>query len=126
MSKFNDFRFEGLDMWECSNKYMTMKRVSADENKIVVLVNNSHLRKTKFGYALILDRNHVVFLKEWQVERSYFTAEWDGSEVLLTRRYWNVKEWGEFEEFMHDDEPLSFDHWLKTAKEQIVEVRWSK
>ena len=33
---FNDFRFEGLDYKEASNKYLTMKRVNAEGTKCVV------------------------------------------------------------------------------------------
>ena len=53
--------------------------------------------------------------------------------MLLTREYFNVKEWGEHDEF--DDEPknLNFDAWLEAAKEQnavdeegekINKVKW--
>lgn len=40
---FNEFRFQGLDFKSLSNKYWTMKRVNADESKIVVRVADSHL-----------------------------------------------------------------------------------
>ena len=86
---FNNFRFEGLNYKDASNKYYTMDRVSADESKIVVKVASTQIIETKFGYALILDYNHVVFLKSWQVSDNYF-----GIEVLLNKEYWNVKEWG--------------------------------
>lgn len=130
-SDFNDFRFKGLEYKSCSNQYLTMKRVSDDENKIVVKVADSHLLKTKYGYALILDRTRVVFLKDWQVSDSYF-----GNEIILQREYFNVKEWGEHDEFFENDEFLSFDAWLKVAKEQenlvdedgikLNPVRWKK
>lgn len=116
---FNEFRFGGLNnRYEVSNQYMTMDRVSEDENKIIVKVAAEHLIQTKYGYALILDRTHVVFVKEWAVDENWF-----GNEVLLTREFWNVKEWGVHDEF--DDEPqnLDFNTWLNAAKEQdkIVE-----
>jgi len=52
-------------------------------------------------------------LKDWQVSQNYY-----GSEVLLQRDFFNVKEWGEFDDF--DDEPknLTFDEWLDAAKAQ--------
>lgn len=65
-----------------------MDRVSEDENKIVVKVADTHLLKTKFGYALILNANNVVFIKDWQVSQNYF-----GNEVLLTREYFIPKQW---------------------------------
>lgn len=132
---FNDYRFSGLHYINASNKYLTMQRVSDDNNKIVVKVADSHLQRTKYGYALILDYNHVVFIKDWQVSSNYY-----GNEVLLTREYFKVKEWGEFDDFgaADDESELTFEHWLEVAKEQsyIIEeegiyspgnpVRWEK
>lgn len=134
-SKFNDYRFEGLHYIAASNKYFTMQRISDDENKIVVKVADSHLQRTKYGYALILDYNHVVFIKDWQVSENYY-----GNEVLLTREYFNVKEWGEFDDFgaADNENELTYDYWLKVAREQsFIEeddgvkrpgnpVRWEK
>lgn len=110
---FNNFRFEGLNWYQYSNKYYSMDRVSADESKIVVKVGESHILKTKFGYALILDYSHVVFLKDWQVSDNYF-----GVEVLLQKEYFIVKEWGTFEDFGDEPENLDFNTWLEAAKAQ--------
>lgn len=110
---FNDFRFDGLNWRQSSNEYLTMERVSEDENKIVVKVAPEHLMRTKYGYALILDYSHVVFLKSWQVSDNYY-----GTEVMLTRDFFNVKEWGEHEAFGDEPENLTYDNWLKVAKEQ--------
>lgn len=110
---FNDFRFDGLNWRQSSNEYLTMERVSEDENKIVVKVAPEHLMRTKYGYALILDYSHVVFLKSWQVSDNYY-----GTEVMLTRDFFNVKEWGEHEAFCDEPENLTYDNWLKVAKEQ--------
>lgn len=110
---FNDFRFDGLNWRQSSNEYVTMERVSDDENKIVVEVAPEHLIRTKYGYALILDYSHVVFLKSWQVSDNYFATE-----VMLTREFFNVKEWGEHEAFGDEPENLNYNTWLETAKEQ--------
>ena len=129
---FNEFRFSGLNFREKSNKYLTMNRVSADESKIVVKVADSHLLPTKFGYALILDCNHVVFLKDWQVSRNYF-----GNEVLLNKEFFQVKEWGDFsDEFDEEPQNLHFEHWLEVAiaqenytdedGEKLNSVAWEK
>lgn len=112
-SDFNDFRFDGLNWSQYSNNYLTMSRVSADESKIIVKVSRSHILQTKYGYALILDNSHVVFLKEWQVSDNYF-----GVEVLLQKAFWTVKEWGCFDEFGDEPQNLDFNEWLSTAKEQ--------
>lgn len=134
-ANFNEFRFDGLHYISASNKYLTMQRVSDNEDKIVVKVADSHLKRTKYGYALILDYNHVVFIKDWQVSSNYY-----GNEVLLTREYFKVKEWGEFDDFgeVDDENELTYDYWLEIAKDQsfIIEddgiksfgnpVRWDK
>lgn len=127
---FNNFRFEGLNLKDVSNKYFTMDRVSKDEKKIVVKVSNTHVLETKFGYALILNRNHVIFLKNWQISNNWF-----GVEVLLNKDYWNVKEWGKFDEFEEDIESLEWTTWFEAAKDQsrkdddgkpINPVKWKK
>lgn len=121
---FNEFRFAGLDFKSASNKYWTMKRVNADETKIVVKVDESMLQPTRYGYALILDDKHVVFIKDWQVNINYF-----GCEVLLTKEYFNVKEWGTWESFGDEPQNLEWAEWLRVAKlQQDAEtvVKWEK
>ena len=110
---FNEFRFSGLNYRDKSNKYFTMDRVSEDETKIVVKVADSHLLKTKYGFALILNAEHVVFLKDWQVSDNYY-----GIEVLLTKEYFTPKKWGEFPDFDYEEENLTWEEWLETAKAQ--------
>lgn len=111
---FNNFRFEGLNHREQSNKYFTMDRINADETKIVVKVADEHLLKTQYGYALILDNAHVVFIKAWQVSENYF-----GNEVLLTKEFFTVKEWGDFSEhFDSEEDMLVWETWVQIAKEQ--------
>ena len=111
---FNEFRFAGLNHREKSNKYFTMNRVSEDENKIVVKVGDSHILKTKYGYALILNAEYVVFLKDWQVDQNFY-----GNEVILTKEYFTPKKWGDFSDnFGYEEENLDWNEWLETAKEQ--------
>lgn len=117
---FNEFRFKGLNPKKYSNHYLTMNRVSDDKEKIVVKVGDAHLEKTLYGYALILDRTRVVFLKNWQVSQNYY-----GNEVLLDKNYFVVKTWGEHNLFSNSDENLSFDAWLEAAEAQKEnEVKW--
>ena len=128
--EFNDYRFEGLNWRQYSTKYMTMNRVSTDENKIVVRISGEHLLQTRYGYALILDNTHVVFVKNWQVSINAY-----GKEVLLTREYFDVKEWGQHDEFDEEPQNLKFDEWLEVAKaqdnnidqdgEKMCKVRWA-
>lgn len=129
---FNAFRFAGLDHKDLSNKYFTMNRVSEDEKKIVVRVGDDHVLRTKFGWALILDQEHVVFLKDWQVSQNYF-----GNEVLIQKDFWNVKKWGNHEAFFGVEEKNhDYNFWLKAAVKQdnlvnedgmkANRVRWAK
>lgn len=121
---FNEFRFGGLNYRSTSNKYFTMDRVNEDFDKVVIKTDDSHLIETKYGYAFILDRTHVVFLKDWQVSRNFY-----GNEVLLTREYFNVKEWGEHENFPEYEEELAFAYYRHIAQEQQNAkniVRWAR
>ena len=117
---FNDFRFEGLNAHQVSNKYLTMNRRNDSNSRLVIKVASSNIRKTQYGYLLILNRKNVVFLQDWQVSDNYF-----GVEVLLDKKYFNVKEFGNWEDFEADDTYLIFDNWVKVATEQVENnVRW--
>lgn len=122
---FNSFRFDGLDFYEASNKYLsTKKRVSDDEQKVIVKISENHIVPTRYGFALILDYSHVVFLKNWQVSQNYY-----GTEVLLNKEFFNVKEWGEWDDFGEIPENLEWAEWVNTAKEQQEAgntVSWKK
>lgn len=124
MKKFDEFRFEGLNARPASNKYLTMNRVSKDGNKIVVKVAENQLIPTKYGYALILDRTHVVFVKSWQVSQNWF-----GNEVILTKEFFNVKVWGEHNDFLDDSYNLTWDAWKTAAEDQNeneeLPVKWA-
>ena len=118
--EFNDFRFEGLGPHQVSNQYLTMRRINNSNSRLVIKVASSNIRKTKYGYLLILNKTHVVFLKDWQVSDNYF-----GVEVLLDKKHFNVKEFGNWEDFEDDDTYLIFDNWAKVAAEQVKNaVRW--
>lgn len=70
---FNDFRFEDFGYEVKSNKYFKiLKRVSDNEEKCIVKIEPTNLIKTKYGYALILDRTRVQFLKNRQVNDNYY------------------------------------------------------
>lgn len=126
MTSFNEFRFDGLKCREVSNKYFTMSRVSEDENKIIVKVDDSHIVKTRYGYALILNAEYVLFLKEWQVDQNYY-----GNEVLLNKEFFIPKKWGDFSlVFEFEEDNLDWNEWLNTAiaqnNEEDNEVRWTR
>lgn len=120
---FNAFRFEGLNHRDISNNYWTMNRVNELEDRVVVKVSDDHLIKTRHGYALVLDKEHVVFLKNWNVSKSYY-----GNEVMLTKAFFNVKKWGTHDAFASViEENHSYDTWVEIAKGQKeTDVKWSK
>lgn len=126
MISFNEFRFDGLKCREVSNKYFTMSRVSEDKNKIIVKVDDNHIFKTRYGYALILNAEYVLFLKEWQVDQNYY-----GNEVLLNKEFFIPKKWGDFSlDFEFEEDNLDWNEWLNTAiaqnNEEDNEVRWTR
>ena len=114
-ASFKNWLFEGLNVKKASNKYLTCERVSDDEEKIIVKVAPEQVVKTKYGYAVILDYSHVVFVKDWAVNDN-----WYGVEVMLTKKYFAVKEWGEHPAYSVDLENCKWETWLKVAKEQQV------
>lgn len=126
-SKANEYiqkRFPDLNAHEVSNNYWSMDRVSKDGDVAVVKVADEHLIKTQYGYALILDNEHVVFTRDSYVSQNYF-----GNEVMLNKKYFNVKKWGNHDNFGSEPKNLKFDEWLKVAKEQQkagTEVKWEK
>ena len=115
-NSFNNNLFDGLNHNIISNKYVTMDRISQDKNKICVNVSDSHLKKTKYGQALILDNTHVVFIKDWQVNRNYRNNY--TNEVILDRKYFNVKTWGQHTDFTSSKDLMTFDKWVNVAKKQ--------
>lgn len=111
---FIEWLLGDLEYRKISNNYVTCKRFNETKDKIIVKVAGSHLFETQYGYGLILDARHLVFLKSWQVNSNYY-----GNEVLLSKKYFNVKEsTKEFDEFFEDEEALKWEYWLESAKMQ--------
>lgn len=120
---FNDFRFEGLNYRDFSNNYWTMNRVSESEDRIVIRFSIVHLFETLYGWGLILDRNHVLWLKDWAVSSNF-----KGNEVLLSREFFNPKPSRyENREFDVNPDACTWEYWLNVAKEQQdTQVQWRK
>lgn len=120
---FNNYRFDGLNHNMQSNNYMTMDRISKDGDKVVVRVANSHIVDTKYGYGLVLNKDNVVYLKDWQVSKTNY-----GNEVLLNKKYFTPKKSSRtFSDFDGSTELLDFSSWQKAAKAQQKEgtnVKW--
>lgn len=98
-----------------------MNRVSEDGDKIVVRVDESHIKATRYGNVqLQLDKQHAVYLKQWQVEshtEPYKGAS--GFEVVLDKKFFTPKETKYADNnFLSDKSRLSFSHWRKVAEAQ--------
>lgn len=98
-----------------------MNRVSEDGNKVVVRVDESHIRSTKYGNVqLQLDKQHAVYLKQWQVEphTDPYKGQ-NGFEVVLDKKYFTPKQTRYAnKDFPSDESRLSFGHWRKVAEKQ--------
>ena len=89
--------YEGLGFEQASNKYCEItRRVNDDETKILVNVDASQVFPTRYGFGMVVGRNHVVWLKDWQVIQ---VADWWLTEftkgcyqVLLNKDYYKVAE----------------------------------
>lgn len=131
MNSFNEFRFKGLSAKNHDRSYFTMKRINSDETKIVVRINDRELKGTQYGYAVILDWSHVIFVKDWQVNRSRF-----GNELLLFKNRFKPREWKTHFSFYNDPDNLEWDAWVDRARRQAenigkdgnpdIPVRWRK
>lgn len=82
----NDYWLGGLNGERYSNNYLTFDRVSKDNNRIMVKVADSHLIETQYGHGLILDKNHVVWLKPQQVNRNYYGNKVQWEHKLVTAK----------------------------------------
>ena len=127
-NEYADKRFPNLNARQDTNNYWTMDRVSKDGKDIVVKVDgDTHLQKTKYGQALLLDQHHAVFLKDSQVSDNYF-----GTEVKLNKDNFNVKKWGDWENkgLVGDNKSNhDFNTWKSTAQAQQKagnKVKWEK
>lgn len=120
---FNKFRFEGLNYHTASKSYWSMNRINEEETKCIVNLAEEQVVPTRYGYAVILDRTHVVFVKDWQVSRGMYGK---GYEVMFTEQYYTVKEWGNHEDFATAEHLDTFADMLAAAKEQEATCFWAR
>lgn len=121
LKKFDLYRFEGLEPKIATNKYLHMNRISADESKVVIRFAKEHVFKTSYGYGFIVGQNHVVWLKDWQIEDNYYSQSFDAYEILLSKEFYNVKESNRpFDDIVveNDEGFYSWDDIVTIAKEQ--------
>ena len=126
MSDFDrDYKFKGFgeeQFRKLSNKYTEFigKQVSDDKENAVVLISAEHVFTTRYGYGVIVDSSHVVWVKSWQVWGINRTNT--AYAINFSREFYNVKEYGDFSDRFSDDLESSmfcdFDKVVKIANEQ--------
>ena len=98
MSKFDaNYTYKGFgseQIKELSNKYNHFigSHVSRDGNNAVLNIGSEHVFPTKFGYGVIVDRSHTVFVKPWQVWGR--NRDNGGYVINFNKQYYNVKNGG--------------------------------
>lgn len=116
--------FPDMNYWKQKESktsgYAHADRVSPDRSHIVVMVDPAHIRETKYGYALQLDRDNVAYLKSWQVmlQSEPYKGQ-TGVNVALNQRYFKVsKARYQSNDFAADGKNLTYSEWVKAAEEQ--------
>lgn len=119
-TSFNDYRFKGFKYQDQSHKYWDFKQqVNDDESKALIRISPDNVfgymgYKGWTNYVLKLDRDHCMFLKNWQYFEGYY-----GTYVLLDKNYFKVADARKpFEDMVSQGDMLTWDDALKIAKDQ--------
>ena len=80
---FQNYRFDGLEWEKGSNKYYRVQQYNPNSDNAIIRVADEHLIKTQYGYGFKTDAEHVVWVKDWQVNQNYY-----GNFVLANKKYW--------------------------------------
>lgn len=97
-----------------SNKFMKLvgNHVSKDGNNAIIRISDNHIIQTRFGYAVIMNHDTVVFIKEWQVlGRPRYS---DDYVINFNREYFTLKKWGDHS--ANFGEKLSFENFDDVIK----------
>ena len=119
-TSFNDYRFKGFKYQDQSHKYWDFKQqVNDDESKVLIRISPDNAfsymgYKGWTNYVLKLDRDHCMFLKNWQYFEGYY-----GTYILLDENYFKVADAREpFEDMVSQGDMLTWDDALEIAKDQ--------
>lgn len=119
---FDKFRFGDLRPRRDSNAYYEVDRINSAKDKIIVTVPSERVFQTKYGYGLILNADHVLWLKSWQVGRGKL---WNGSRyevhtnVLLQKNYFNPSKANyERTDYPYERVSLTWQEWEGYARAQ--------
>ena len=125
--KARDKFFGEGNVKDVSNKYFKFKRV-LDDNNIIITTNNVEYWKGKEAYVMYVDKNKVVFLKDWQVlpvHNDRGSSSLDGYAVKLNRNYFKPYKLS-FESEKIFDKEENFDDLYEIAKSQDKEnMEWA-
>ena len=119
-TSFNEYRFKGFKYQDQSHKYWDFKQqVNDDESKVLIRISPDNVfsymgNKGWTNYVLKLDRDHCMFLKNWQYFEGYY-----GTYILLDKIYFKVADAREpFEDMVSQGDMLTWNDALDIAKEQ--------
>ena len=119
-TSFNEYRFKGFKYQDQSHKYWDFKQqVNDDESKVLIRISPDNAfsymgNKGWTNYVLKLDRDHCMFLKNWQYFEGYY-----GTYILLDKIYFKVADAREpFEDMVSQGDMLTWNDALDIAKEQ--------
>lgn len=107
-----------------SNKYFTFKNVINDD-ECILITNN--IKVVKGSYALIVDNNKAVFLKDFQIKQVYnYFNDLSAFAIKLNRKYFKTYTFQNDFEDMYFEKEETFDDLMKAAKEQeIANNKWA-
>ena len=120
-TSFNEYRFKGFKYQDQSHKYWDFEQqVNDDESKALIRVNRDNVfsyvnyNNGWRNYVLKLDRDHCMFLKNWQYFDGYY-----GTYILLDKNYFKVADARKpFEDMVSQGDMLTWDDALEIAKDQ--------
>lgn len=117
---FDAYRFGDMRPSRPSNKYYEVDRINKSGDKIIVTVPNDRVFQTKYGYGLVLNADHVLWLKNWQVgQAKYFNGSgYDvQTNVLLQKQYFNPQKSNyERSDYSYEAKNLTWKEWESVAK----------
>lgn len=126
MSDFDrDYKFKGFapeQFRKNSNRFTEFRgsQVSTDGENVVVLVGADHVFPTKYGYGVIVDASHVVWVKSWQVWG--LNRAKNAYAINFSKAFYSVKEYGDFSDNFSDNLEKSalssFEKVVELANEQ--------
>lgn len=122
-----DFFFGEGNWRETSNKYFKFKRVLNDD-EIIIITNN--VREVKENLVLAVDKNKVVYLKDWQVKAvKAYDENIYAYAVKLSKKYFKTYTFkNEFKDFSFQNEDTfeSLKELAEIQENEDIAFSWDK